>query len=385
MSEANNATDNSLLDKIEDAVADIKAGKVVIVVDDEDRENEGDFICAGECITPEIINFMVTHGRGLVCSPITEERAKELGLAMMVSDNTDPHKTAFTVSIDYKYKGCTTGISAYDRATTIKSLCDEDTKGNDFSKPGHIFPLVAKSNGVLRRTGHTEASIDLAVLAGFKPVGVLIEILNEDGTMARLPQLRNIADKHDLKLISIKDLVAYRMKMERIVEKSHSVNITTPFGPFELISYEDRDNGQAHLVLKKGNWKQGEEVLTRVHASANLTDMISTIIEGGESKLMRALKSISNEGKGALLLFRYTHDQDDLNNLIHSLSDQQANGQDLDPYGYNSYKSEYKDIGIGSQILVDMGLNKIKLLTNNPRPLVGLAGYGLEITEYVPF
>ena len=378
-------TQESLLDSIESAIEDVKNGKIIIVVDDEDRENEGDFICAGECVTPDIINFMVTHGRGLVCAPITDEIAQKFDLKMMVADNTDPHKTAFTVSIDYKYKGCTTGISSYDRATCIQSLCDEESRKEDFSKPGHIFPLIAKKNGVLRRTGHTEAAIDFARLAGFKPVGVLIEILNEDGSMARLPQLRVIADKFGLKVVSIKDLVAYRMKQERLIELKHSVNINTPFGPFNLLSYEDKENDQAHLVFKKGDWEKGEPVLARVHASASSTDMISTIIEGGKSKLMRALESISKEGKGALLLFRYHQDQNDINNLIRSLSDQQERGEEIDPYDFNAYKSEHRDIGIGSQILNDIGLSKIKLLSNNPRPLVGLGGYGLEIVEYVPF
>ncbi len=375
----------SVLDRIEDAISDIKAGKVVIVVDDEDRENEGDFICAAECITPDIVNFMVTHGRGLVCAPLTEERAKELNLQMMVNDNTDPHKTAFTVSIDYKHKGCTTGISSYDRATCIKSLCDNTAVKDDFSRPGHIFPLIAKQNGVLRRTGHTEAAIDLAVLAGFQPAGVLIEILNEDGTMARLPQLLKIAERFDLKVVSIKDLVAYRMRQERLIEQKNSVLINTAFGEFTLLSYEDRENKQTHIVLKKGEWTLDEPVLARVHASANGTDLLSAFIQGKNSKLFRSLRAISNEGKGAVLLFRYSYESEGLSRIIESLSEQQNEGLDLDPYKRNAYQSGHKDIGIGSQILNDIGIRKIKLLTNNPRPLVGLEGYGLEIVEYIPF
>ena len=373
------------LDTIEDAIADIKAGKVVIVVDDEDRENEGDFICAGECITPDIVNFMVTHGRGLVCAPISEERAKELNLNMMVNDNTDPHKTAFTVSIDYKHKGCTTGISSYDRATCIKSLCDEDAHKEDFSRPGHIFPLIAKPNGVLRRTGHTEAAVDLAILAGYKPVGVLIEILNEDGTMARLPQLFEIANKFDLRVISIKDLVAFRMRQESLIEKKHSVEISTPYGDFTMTSYQDCENDNTHIALKMGDWEEDEPVLARVHASANGTDLLSTLIQGDNSKLIKAIKAISNEGKGAILLFRYAYDIDGMSQIIKSLSTQKEEGVPLNPYKVNAYKSEYKDIGIGSQILNDLGINKIKLLTNNPKPLVGLEGYGLEVVEYVAF
>ena len=375
----------SILNTIDEAISDIRDGKVVIVVDDEDRENEGDFICAAECITPDIVNFMVTHGRGLVCAPLTEERAKELDLQMMVNDNTDPHKTAFTVSVDYKHKGCTTGISSYDRATCIKSLCDETSHKDDFSRPGHIFPLIAKSNGVLRRTGHTEAAIDLAVLAGYKPVGVLIEILNEDGTMARLPQLLQIAEKFDLKVISIKDLVAYRMQQERLVEQKQSVSLNTIFGEFTLVSYEDLENDQTHIVLKKGSWSKDEPVLARVHASANGTDLLSALIHGKGSKLLRSIEAVAKEGKGAILLFRYAYEKEGLSKIIESLDEQQRAGENLNPYQRNAYKSEYKDIGIGSQILYDLGIQKIKLLTNNPRPVVALKGYGLEIVEYIPF
>ncbi|MEE9371935.1 MAG: 3,4-dihydroxy-2-butanone-4-phosphate synthase [Saprospiraceae bacterium] len=373
------------LDTIQGAIDDIKAGKVVIVVDDEDRENEGDFICAAECITPDIVNFMVTHGRGLVCLPLTAVRAEELGLQMMVNNNTDPQKTAFTVSIDYKHKGCTTGISSYDRATCIKAVCDLDSKMNDFSRPGHIFPLIAKKNGVLRRTGHTEAAIDLAQLAGFAPAGVLIEILNEDGTMARLPQLFKIAERFDLKVVSIKDLVAYRMRMERLIHLKNTVEINTIFGKFTLMSYEDCENNQTHIVLKKGKWKKNEPVLTRVHASANATDLLSALMQGTDSQLLRSLQAISKEGKGVILLFRYGYEKDGLSNIIESMSIQKKEGKTLNPYAYNAYKSEHKDIGIGSQILNDIGLTKIKLLTNNPRPLVGLKGYGLEVVEYIAF
>jgi len=371
------------LDTIENAVADIKAGKVVIVVDDEDRENEGDFICAAECITPDIVNFMVTHGRGLVCVPLTERRAAELDLKMMVNDNTDPQNTAFTVSVDYKHKGCTTGISSYDRATCIQSLCDQDAKKEDFSRPGHIFPLIAKNSGVLRRTGHTEAAIDLAQLAGFKPVGVLIEILNEDGTMARVPQLLKIAKKFDLKIISIKDLVAYRMRQERLIELKDSIRISTAFGNFDLMSYEETKTKKHHLVLRKGEWLADEPVLTRVHASSNNMDILATLIKGRESKLIKALERIGNEGKGVILLLRYEEDTNGLGRIMSEMNKQQKEDKPLNPYLYPPSDSEQKDIGIGSQILNDLGLSKIKLLTNNPRPYVGIMGYGLEIVENV--
>lgn len=373
------------LNTIDEAIADIKAGKVIIVVDDEDRENEGDFICAAECVTPEIINFMATHGRGLICAPISEKRANELKLARMVSNNTDMHQTAFTISIDYKHKGCTTGISAYDRATSIQALVDPATKPDDYSRPGHIFPLIAKDGGVLRRTGHTEAAIDLAVMAGFYPAGVLIEILNPDGTMARLPQLLEIAERFDLKLITIKDLVAYRMKMTSLVQKQASTEIDTAFGRFEFIAYKELNSSRTHLVIKKGEWKEGEPVLVRVHAGSNTGELFALLIKGMSKELHKTMDIIAQEGKGAILLLRYDEEEDLITKTIEALNEQQQNGEKLNPFLKRYMDSEQKDIGIGSQILRDIGLSKIRLLTNSRRKLVGLDGYGLEIVEHVGF
>jgi 3,4-dihydroxy 2-butanone 4-phosphate synthase/GTP cyclohydrolase II len=372
------------LNTIEEAIADIKAGKVIIVVDDEDRENEGDFICASQCITPEIINFMATYGRGLICSPITEERAKELRLNRMVIENTDLHGTAFTVSIDYKLKGCTTGISAYDRATGILALIDPSTKSEDYARPGHIFPLIAKTGGVLRRTGHTEAAIDLAVMAGYYPAGVLVEILNEDGTMARLPQLVEIAKKHDLKLISIADLVAYRMNKERLIKEVNRINIETLFGEFELICFKETNTNCHHLVLKKGEWDEKEPILTRVHAGTNTSDLFAMMFRHTATKLNKTLEHIANDGKGALILLRYPEDESLIFNTMNALREQQYQGKPLNPYLQREVEAEQKDIGIGSQIIHELGIRKIRLLTNNPRKRVGLIGYGLEIVENVP-
>ncbi len=372
------------LNTIEEAIAAIKKGEIIIVVDDEDRENEGDFICAAECVTPEIINFMATHGRGLICSPITEEKAKELKLDRMVVENTDLHGTAFTVSIDYRLKGCTTGISAYDRATGIKALIDPATKAEDYARPGHIFPLIAKMGGALRRTGHTEAATDLAKMAGFSPIGVLVEILNSDGTMARLPQLAEIAKKFDLKLITIKDLVAYRMKRERLVKKETSLEIDTPFGKFELICFRETNSNQQHLVVKKGNWNKDEAVLTRVHASSNTGELFAILMEHTSTKLYNILEKIADEGKGVLILLRYQEEEGLMLNIMDALNEQQSNGETLNPFLKRYLETEQKDIGIGSQIIHDLGIRKIRLLTNNPRKRVGLIGYGLEIVENVP-
>jgi 3,4-dihydroxy 2-butanone 4-phosphate synthase/GTP cyclohydrolase II len=375
------------LDTIESAIEDIKKGKVVIVVDDEDRENEGDFVCAAACVTPEIINFMVTHGRGLVCAPITEERARELELKMMVAENTDLHKTAFTVSVDYKHKGCTTGISSYDRATCVRALADSDAQSKDFTRPGHIFPLIAKSGGVLRRTGHTEATVDLAHLAGFPPAGVLIEILNQDGTMARVPELLEIARKFDLKIVAIKDLVAYRMLQERLVERKQQVELNTPFGPFDLVVYNEIRTGRHHLILKRGDWESGESVLTRVHSGASMSDLFSLLFQGKRNALIRALKSISEEGKGALLLLRYEDEEEGMGveHMVQTFIEQNKKDEPLNPYWNRSEKASQKEIGIGAQILNDQNISKIRLLTNNPRKIVGLYGYGLEIVDYVSY
>lgn len=371
------------LNSIEEAIADIKKGKLVIVVDDEDRENEGDFIAAAECATPELINFMVTHGRGLVCTPITEQKAKELDLNMMVADNTDLHQTAFTVSIDYKLEGCTTGISAYDRATGIKALTDPKTKATDYGRPGHIFPLIAKEGGVLKRTGHTEASVDLAKLAGYAPAGVLIEILNEDGSMARLPKLMEIAKKFDLKIIAIKDLVAYRMKQERLVERKTSVELETAYGKFDVIAYQELKTGQVHLAIKKGDWEPDEPVLTRVHAGTNTGELFALLVKGMEKELHKTLEVISQNGKGLLLLLRYNDSEDEILRIIDTLKMQQEKGEALNPFLNRYLENEQKDIGIGAQILNDLGIRKLRLLTNNPKKRVGLIGYGLEIVENV--
>ena len=378
------APESIQLNTVEEAIADIRAGKVIIVVDDEDRENEGDFICAAECVTPEIINFMATHGRGLICTPITQQRAKELRLNRMVSENTDLHGTAFTVSIDYKLEGCTTGISAYDRATGIKALLDEKTKSEDYARPGHIFPLIGKKGGVLRRTGHTEAAIDLATMAGFSPAGVLVEILNEDGTMARLPELAEIAKKFDLKLISIEDLVAYRMNKERLVKEEERMEIETQYGSFELICFRETNSNLHHIVLKKGTWKTDEPVLTRVHAGSNTGEIFALILKHTATELHRTMKAIQKEGRGALVLLRYPEESNLILKTMRALKNQKESGKVLDPFLKRDTETEQKDIGIGSQIIHDLGIRKIRLLTNNPRKRVGLIGYGLEIIENVP-
>ena len=365
-----------MLNTIQEAIADIKAGKVIIVVDDEDRENEGDFVCAAESITPEIINFMATHGRGLICTPLDEKRADELGLPLMVSSNTALHETAFTVSIDLIGQGCTTGISAYDRATGIRAVVNPSTQAADFARPGHIFPLRAKTGGVLRRTGHTEASVDLARLAGFAPVGVLVEILNEDGSMARLPQLLEIAKKHHIKIISIDDLVAYRMKHERIVQRAASSHIATKYGTFEVIAFSELSNNETHIALKMGNWEQDEAVLVRVQSSTEATELLGPIL-GCSDTTDAALQYIANEGKGLLLLMR----QREKNPLLAELLRQHAISADTTVFTKTSM--DQRDFGIGAQILRDLGVSKIKALTQHPTRRVGLIGYGLEIVEHV--
>lgn len=377
-------TDLSLeLNTIEEAIADIKAGKVVIVVDDEDRENEGDFICAAECITPEIINFMATHGRGLICTPISAERAVEMDLSPMVKRNTDMHGTAFTVSIDYLRENCTTGISAYDRATGIKALCNPETPADAFARPGHIFPLIASEGGVLRRTGHTEAAIDLARLAGFKPAGVLVEILNKDGTMARLPQLVTLSKALDLKLITIKDLVAYRMQKESLIERKESVMVETPFGEFDLIVFSEKDNDLNHLAIVKGEWTDDEAVLTRVHSSTNMGDVIGSIMKNHGSELATTLEKIAESGKGVLVFLRQHDGKDELLKTIQKLKKQKEDGVAQDPFPSQSESSIQRNIGIGAQILNDLGLRKLKILTNNPKRRIALEGYDLEIVENV--
>ncbi len=370
------------LNTIEEAITEIKAGKIIIVVDDEDRENEGDFVCAAECVTPEIINFMATYGRGLICAPIDESRADELGLYSMVPENTSLHETAFTVSIDLIGHGCTTGISSYDRATGIKALVNPEIKPSDFARPGHIFPLRAKTGGVLRRTGHTEAAIDLARMAGFAPVGVLVEILNEDGTMARIPQLIEIAKRFGLKVISIKDLVAYRMRTERLVKREYSMPYRSRYGEFEMIAYSQISNDDTHLAIIKGVWQPDEEVLVRVHSFIEGSELISILLEDHGSRIEKALKQINKEGKGALVIMRH---KDKDSTFIDALKnfDYKSSEKSPRPHMTKRREMEQRDYGIGAQILRDLGIAKIRLLTSHSTRRIGMIGFGLEIVEIV--
>lgn len=370
------------LNTIAEAIEDIRQGKVIIVVDDEDRENEGDFIAAAEAVTPEMINFMVTHGRGLVCVPITETRAKELDLKMMVENNTVLHQTAFTVSVDLKGYGCTTGISVHDRSKTIKAITDENTKPEELGRPGHIFPLVAKKGGVLRRTGHTEASIDLARLAGFKPMGILVEILNEDGSMARLPQLLEVAKKFDLKIISIEDLVAYRMQHDSLIEKKEDFEITTRFGTFRLRAYLQKTNKQVHLALTKGTWSEDEPVLTRINSTLVNNDILGTLTNNPDEKLERMFDAINKEGKGAVIFINQELQSMNLLTRLVEFKELQEQGTIKAP----KVPMDAKDFGIGAQILHDLNISKIRLLSNSEQTKrVGMVGYGLEITEHVKY
>ncbi|MCE2822192.1 MAG: 3,4-dihydroxy-2-butanone-4-phosphate synthase, partial [Saprospiraceae bacterium] len=361
------------LNTIEEALQELRAGRVIIVVDDEDRENEGDFICAAETVTPEIINFMATHGRGLICTPMDEKRADELGLNLMVNSNTALHETAFTVSIDLIGHGCSTGISAYDRATGIRWLTNMAAKGSDYARPGHIFPLRAKSGGVLRRTGHTEAAVDLARLAGLYPMGVLVEILNADGTMARLPQLMEVANEHNLKIISIDDLVAYRMKTERLVKRELETTISTVFGVFDLIAYTDVTCGDTHLVVKKGTWAPDEPVLVRVHSASETGDILGTLLEDYGSLISKSLSAIEKEGKGALV-YLVQHDKGGLISKLLHLKQLNDEGSP-EKFELHSPLGK-KDFGVGAQIVRDLGISKIRLLTNHPRRRTGFIGYG---------
>ena len=369
------------LNTIEEAIEDIKQGKIVIVVDDENRENEGDFIAAAEKVTPEMINFMTQHGRGLLCAPLLEKRCKELGLDMMVENNTVLHHTQFTVSIDLKGEGCTTGISVFDRAKTIKALVKPQTKPEDFGRPGHIFPLKAKEGGVLRRTGHTEAAVDLARLAGLEPAGILIEILNEDGSMARLPQLVKVAEKHNLKIISIEDLVAYRMRHDSLIVKKEDFSIDTDFGQFRLRAYEQTTNGQIHLAFTKGTWAKDEPVLTRIHANFISNDILE-LLRKKDNELNRIFQQIDAAGKGAFIVINQgAYSQ----NLLHRIQAIKA-AQEGKPAPSQVPAAQVKDIGIGAQILIDLGISHMKLLTNSePSRYVGMSGYGLEITDYVNY
>jgi 3,4-dihydroxy 2-butanone 4-phosphate synthase/GTP cyclohydrolase II len=370
------------LNTIEEAIEDIRQGKVIIVVDDEDRENEGDFLAAAEKVTPEMINFMATHGRGLICAPLTEKRCNELELHSMVKNNTDHMETAFTVSVDLKGNGVTTGISAADRAKTILALVDEDTKPYDLARPGHIFPLTAKQGGVLRRTGHTEAAIDFARLAGFKPAGVIVEIMNEDGTMARLPQLVEVAKRFDLKLVSIEDLVAYRMQHDSLIVKKEDFEIQTRFGAFRLRAYQQTTNKQVHLALTKGSWNLGEPILTRINSTQSNNDILNTLTQDVDKKVEELFQHINAEGRGAVLFINQEIDSSDLLHRLTELKQLQSEGIQKAP----QIKMDVKDFGIGAQILHDIDVSKIRLLTNTfQSKRVGMIGYGLEITEYVPY
>ena len=369
------------LNTIEEAIEDIKQGKIIIVVDDEDRENEGDFIAAAEKVTPEMINFMTQHGRGLLCAPLLEKRCKELGLDMMVENNTVLHHTQFTVSIDLKGEGCTTGISVFDRAKTIKALVKPETKPEDFGRPGHIFPLKAKEGGVLHRTGHTEAAVDLARLAGLEPAGILIEILNEDGSMARLPQLIKVAEKHNLKIISIEDLVAYRMRYDSLIIKKEDFSIDTDYGQFRLRAYEQTTNGQIHLAFTKGTWEKEEPVLTRIHANFISNDILELLCKK-DNELNRIFQQIDAAGKGAFIVINQGAYSQNLLHRIQTIKEAQEGKQA--PSQVPS--SQVKDIGIGAQILIDLGISHMKLLTNSePSRYIGMSGYGLEITDYVNY
>ena len=373
-----------MLDTIAAAIEDIKNGKLVIVVDDEDRENEGDFVTAARNVTPEIINFMSTHGRGLICAPLVEERCEELGLEMMVRDNTALHQTPFTVSVDLLGHGCTTGISAHDRANAVQALIDPTTKPEHLGKPGHIFPLKAKTGGVLRRSGHTEATIDLARLAGFEPAGVLVEIMNEDGTMARLPQLREIATKFDLKLISIKDLIAYLLSTETLIEEGVKVQMPTKYGNFELVAFKQINSGEIHMALKKGNWKKDEPVLVRVHSSCVTGDILHSLRCDCGEQLHAAMQMVEKEGKGLIL---YMNQEGRGIGLMNKLKAYKLQEEGLDTVEANlelGFKMDERDYGVGAQILRQMGISKLRLITNNPRKRAGLSGYGLEVVENVP-
>lgn len=372
-----------MLDTIESAIEDIRNGKLVIVVDDEDRENEGDFVAAAELVTPEIINFMSMHGRGLICASLTEERCVELNLQPMVIDNTSLHETAFTVSIDLLGNGCTTGISAQDRAKTIKALVDPDAKPEDFGRPGHIFPLRAKKGGVLRRSGHTEATIDLAKLAGKAPAGVLVEIMNEDGTMARLPQLIEIAARFNLKIISIKDLIAFRLQTETLIREEVRVEMPTKYGQFELVAFTQLNTGETHMALRKGSWTKDEPILVRVHSSCMTGDILGSLRCDCGDQLHHALEMIETAGKGLLL---YMNQEGRGIGLLNKLKAYKLQEEGLDTVEANiklGFGMDERDYGVGAQILRKMGVTKMKLITNNPRKRAGILGYGLEVTESV--
>ncbi len=374
----------SQLNSIEEAIADIKAGKLIIVVDDEDRENEGDFITAARNVTPEIINFMATHGRGLICAPLIESECDRLGLELMVSSNTALHETQFTVSIDLLGHGCTTGISAADRSKTVQAMIDPNIHAEDFGKPGHIFPLRAKSGGVLRRAGHTEATIDLAQLAGFEPAGVLVEIMNEDGTMARLPDLLKIAKKFDLKIISIQDLITYRLSKERLIKREVSINLPTKYGDFDLIAYTEIHTGEVHLALVKGTWGLDEPVLLRVHSSCVTGDILGSLRCDCGDQLSTAMQQVQQEGQGVVLYMNQEGRGIGLLNKLKAYKLQEEGRDTVEANLELGFQKDQRDYGIGAQILRDLNIRKIRLMTNNPKKRIGLIGYGLEIVENLP-
>jgi len=372
------------LDSIESAIESIQEGNVIIVVDDEARENEGDFICAAEKVTPTIINFMATHGKGLICTPLQEERCEELGLELMVGRNTDPLRTAFTVSVDLNGQGNTTGISVSDRARTIQALVNKETRPDDLSRPGHIFPLRAERGGVLRRAGHTEASIDLAQLAGLHPSGVLVEIMNENGEMARVPDLKKVAERFSLKMISIKDLINYRLKKESLIQREVKVDLPTDHGNFQLIAYTQTNTGDSHLALTKGTWEEDEIILVRVHSSCVTGDIFGSCRCDCGDQLHRAMEMVEAAGKGVVL---YMNQEGRGIGLLNKLKAYQLQEDGMDTVQANlhlGFKKDQRDYGVGAQILRDLGVRRMKLLSNNPKKRAGLIGYGLTIEETVP-
>lgn len=373
--------ENIELDKIEDAIEAIKRGEIIIVVDDEDRENEGDFICAAETVTPEIINFMATHGRGLICVPLVEERCEELGLELMVGKNTALHETPFTVSVDLRGRGVTTGISAKDRSVTIQALVDPKAQPEEFGKPGHIFPLKAKKGGVLRRSGHTEAAIDFARMAGLYPAGVLVEIMNEDGSMARLPDLKKVAERFNLKLVSIKDLITYRLEKESLIEKLVDVKMPTEYGTFQLHAYKQKNTGEQHLALVKGTWEPGEPVLVRVHSSCVTGDIFGSHRCDCGEQLHNAMTMVEKEGKGVVLYMNQEGRGIGLEAKLRAYKLQEEGMDTVEANLHLGYKMDERDYGVGAQILRDLGISKLRLITNNPKKRAGLLGYGLEIVD----
>jgi len=375
----------NMLDTVQQAIEDIRNGKIVIVVDDEERENEGDFVTAARNVTPSIINFMAREGRGLICAPIIESRADMLGLELMVSSNTSLHETPFTIPIDLKGHGCTTGISAPDRAKTIRALIDPKTKPDDFAKPGHIFPLRAKQGGVIRRSGHTEAAIDMARLAGFEPVGAICEILNEDGTMARLPELRKLADKHGLHIISIKDIISYRLNNESLIERLvEKVDLPTEFGDFRIIAYRQITTNEVHLALVKGEWTLDESILVRVHSSCVTGDIFGSYRCDCGPQLHRAMKMVEKEGKGIVIYMNQEGRGIGLVNKLKAYRLQESGMDTVEANIHLGFNPDERDYGVGAQILRDLGVHHIRLITNNPAKRIGLEAYGLDIIEHIP-